>query len=94
MGHDDIYFFAGRIIKMKDVDKCINKIGTWRDNDTLKKWLILAACCLLVGATFLLVRASSKIKKSPETQTNQEIKIKPLNNPTKIINYITSNCVK
>lgn len=92
MGHDDIYLFNGRVTKMKDVDRYINKIGN--EKDLLRIWIILGVGCLLTGAVFLLVSDTLKLKKSPETQTNQETKIKSLNNPTKTISYITSNRTK
>ena len=32
MGHDDIYLLNNRVVKMKEVDKELKKIGTWRED--------------------------------------------------------------
>ena len=95
MHGDDFYIYKdnNRIMKMKDVDRYINKIGN--EKDSLKRWIFLGVSCLLTGAMFLLVSDTLKLKKSPEeTQTNQETKIRSLNNPTKTVIYITPNRTK
>ena len=90
--HDDIYLWNNRIITQKEIDKYINKIGN--KSDVLKKWIIFGVCCLLSGAAFFLISNSLKLKKSLETQTNQEIKIKSSNSPIKTVDYIKPNRIK
>lgn len=88
MGHDDVYLYNNRIMKMKDVDKSLNKIGTWRENISLKAW-ILGICCFVGAAVFLLVKDKPE---SPKTQTNQTTEVKTPDNPVKTILYnATSN---
>ena len=59
MHGDDFYIYKenGRIIEMKDVDKYINKIGTWRENISSKKLviLILSVLCLLGVGIFCAI---------------------------------------
>jgi len=57
MGHDDIYLWHNRIIKQKDVDNYLKKIGTWRENISLEKviafLIIFCASGVLLGARIL-----------------------------------------
>ena len=50
MGHDDIYLYNNRIIKMKDVDRELKKISTWRENE---KDVIIGALIVLLSCGML-----------------------------------------
>jgi len=87
----NVYLDNKRILKLKDVDKYLNKICSWPENISLKIWLF-GACCLIGGVTFLLVSDVREFKKSSKTQTNQKTEVKTPDNPVKTILYnATSN---
>lgn len=46
----NVYLDNNRIIKMKDVDKYLNKIGTWREN---KKDITIGALAVLLSCAML-----------------------------------------
>ena len=81
MGHDDMYLFNGRIMKKKDVDKYINKIGTWRENE---KEIVIVVLVFLLSCT-VLYAGIRKFQKNNMTLTIEVKKIpktKPANNTT------------
>jgi len=44
----NVYLDYNRIMKMKDVDKQLKKIGTWRDNISSKELTVLILSILLL----------------------------------------------
>ncbi len=72
---DNVYLYNNRIMKMKDVDKELKKIGTWREND---KEIIIGVLVFLLCCTVLYVgirkfqknnmTLTIEIKKTPQTK--------------------------
>lgn len=71
----NIYWENNRIIKMKDVDNQLNKIGTWRENISPK------ALTALILSILLLLGVCGGI------QYNKHHKQKIKNNPVKMTMY-------
>lgn len=50
----NVYLDNNRIVKMKDVDKELKKIGTWRGMDTDVKIIVCSIIFLLAGSVFIV----------------------------------------
>ena len=79
MGHDDVYLFNNRIKKMKDVDKYIKKIGTWRENE---KEIIIGVLAFLLSCTVFYagIRKFQKDNMYLTIEVKKTQKTKPANN--------------
>ena len=79
---DNVYLYNNRIMKMKDVDKELKKIGTWRDDEYLGIKIgvfAVAACLCLLGVAAFAV--NHKIKEKQEFK--QELQSDFTQNPTR-----------
>ena len=77
---NNVYLDNNRIMKMKDVDKELKKIGTWRDDNNLGiKIAVLTVVCLLVAATFVVDHKINKAKQ----EFKQELQRDLANNQTR-----------
>ena len=85
MSDGDIYLWYNRIMKQKDVDNYLNKIGTWHEDISLKKLAVILSILCVCGAalgTHVFLKKHDK-----KTETHQTEKVKPSHNSTKTILY-------
>ncbi|MBR6838204.1 MAG: hypothetical protein IKM94_01395 [Alphaproteobacteria bacterium] len=79
----NVYLDNNRIMKMKDVDKKLKKIGTWRDIDTNVKLAVLMVVGLLVATGFVMDKKQRTAKEKAKQQFKQELQRDLAKNPTK-----------
>lgn len=79
----NVYLDNNRIMKMKDVDKKLKKIGTWRDINTNVKLAVLMVVGLLVAAGFVMDKKQRTAKEKAKQQFKQELQGDLAKNPTK-----------
>ncbi|MBR6752293.1 MAG: hypothetical protein IKL95_03415 [Alphaproteobacteria bacterium] len=75
----NVYLDNNRIMKMKDVDKKLKKIGTWRDND---KVVSLTVVLLLSVAGFVVINKGLAAKEQAKQQFKSELQRDLAANPT------------
>lgn len=78
----NVYLDNNRIMKMKDVDKKLKKIGTWRDIDTNVKLAVLMVVGLLVATGFVMDKKQRTAKEKAKQQFKQELQRDLAKNPT------------
>ena len=78
----NVYLDNNRIMKMKDVDKKLKKIGTWRDINTDVKLAVLMVVGLLVATGFVMDKKQRTATEKAKQQFKQELQRDLANNPT------------
>ena len=68
----NVYLDNNRIMKMKDVDKKLKKIGTWRDIDTDVK-LAVFSIIFLLASSFFVVGYMRNAKENFKQELAQEL---------------------
>ena len=76
----NVYLDNNRIMKMKDVDKKLKKIGTWRDNDKIVS--LTVALLLLSVAGFVVINKGLAAKEQAKQQFKSELQRDLAANPT------------
>ncbi len=71
----NVYLDNNRIMKKKDVDKKLKKIGTWRDIDTDIKLAVLMVVGLLVATGFVMDKKQPQPKKKPNNNSNKNYNV-------------------
>ena len=78
----NVYLDNNRIMKMKDVDKKLKKIGTWRDINTDVKLAVLMVVGLLVATGFVMDKKQRTATEKAKQQFKQELQRDLAKNPT------------
>lgn len=82
----NVYLDNNRIVKMKDVDKELKKIGTWRENissNTVIKIVLVILIMSLCASGFVMDKKQHVAKEQAKKQFKQELQRDLMKNPTK-----------
>ena len=90
MNDGDLYLWYGRVLKQKDVDRELKKIGSWREkisSDTITKIVILAVVLSLVGGVFIVDKKQRAAKEQFRQELSRDLAQNPNNHDAVYMEY-------
>lgn len=90
MNDGDLYLWYGRVLKQKDVDRELKKIGSWREkisSDTITKIVILAVVLSLVGGVFIVDKKQRAAKEQFRQELSRDLAQNPNNHDSVYMEY-------